>query len=121
MATGTLENVRGGSIFRMGGVTFGLEVCLDHLNGRLNSATDKNLVQIQLIPSAGAFIEPTNVVAGAVAFNVDGGGSDGDSAVYDSRRSDKEVPFDQWVAGPVTLGYFRKQGYVLRYPTVAIP
>jgi hypothetical protein len=66
----------GGSIFTIDGVTFGLEVCLDHAAstrsksaGRLNHAGN---IQVQLIPSAGMDINSLRTVAGGVVFNVDG-------------------------------------------------
>jgi hypothetical protein len=66
----------GGSIFTIDGVTFGLEVCLDHAAstrsksaGRLNHAGN---IQVQLIPSAGMDINALRTVAGGVVFNVDG-------------------------------------------------
>jgi hypothetical protein len=71
-----------GCIFAMDGITFGLEVCRDHLMGRLRDAKDRNGVQIQLITSWGAYIDPVYRLTNAVAFNVDG--SRGDSAVSPS-------------------------------------
>jgi len=67
----------GGSVFTMDGIRFGVEVCLDHLRGRLkNSDNSSQLkIQIQLIPSAGVLPkpDPTNFVA-PIVFNVDGSG-----------------------------------------------
>ena len=65
------ERGPGGCIFEMDGVTFGLEVCLDHGSGRLVKADDKDGVQIQLIPSAGMDIITTSTVPNAIVFNVD--------------------------------------------------
>jgi hypothetical protein len=66
----------GGSIFTIDGVTFGLEVCLDHAAtpgsdsaGRLNHAAN---IQVQLIPSAGMDIVSLKAIDGGVIFNVDG-------------------------------------------------
>ncbi|MGL4551513.1 MAG: hypothetical protein ACRC33_10030, partial [Gemmataceae bacterium] len=66
----------GGSIFTIDGVTYGLEVCIDHgatresnSSGRLEHAGN---IQIQLIPSAGMTIGRLRTVAGGVVFNVDG-------------------------------------------------
>jgi hypothetical protein len=66
----------GGSIFTIGGVTFGLEVCLDHAarvdsddTGRLEHAAN---IQIQLIPSAGMHIGAFRTVDRGITFNVDG-------------------------------------------------
>ncbi|HEV2325747.1 MAG TPA: hypothetical protein VGS10_17485 [Terracidiphilus sp.] len=61
----------GGSIFTIDGIKFGLEICLDHLNNRIPSGAG---VQIQLVPSAGAFLQQFACVSGGIAFNVDGGG-----------------------------------------------
>ena len=75
-ATKAAENVRerrDGCVFTMDGITFGLEVCLDHLKGRLAAAPDRAGVQIQLIPSAGASIKNPACVNGGIIFNVDGG------------------------------------------------
>ncbi len=64
----------GGSVFSIDGIRFGVEVCLDHLNGRLkNSKNSSQLnIKIQLIPSAGV-PQPvsTNFIA-PIVFNVDG-------------------------------------------------
>jgi hypothetical protein len=70
----------GGSVVTIDGITFGIEVCLDHLAKRLdnlyrNSANAGDpKVQILLIPSWGMTIgaAPCNTVPNAVLFNVDG-------------------------------------------------
>lgn len=66
----------GGCVFTVDGITFGLEVCLDHAatrsasnKGRLNHAAN---IQIQLIPSAGMTIGSLRTVQGGIVFNVDG-------------------------------------------------
>ncbi|MGE4047696.1 MAG: hypothetical protein AB7F35_22745, partial [Acetobacteraceae bacterium] len=59
----------GGSIFTIDGITFGLEICLDHLNNRLKGAEG---VQIQLVPSAGASLKQLACIPKGLAFNVDG-------------------------------------------------
>ncbi len=74
---GSASERMGGSVFHMDGITFGIEVCLDHLAGRLAADADRGRIQIQLIPSAGAYINKTNGVAcvsNGILFNVDGGG-----------------------------------------------
>lgn len=65
----------GGSVFTMDGITFGVEVCLDHLLGRLKASTGPKNIQIQLIPSCGVVPkpDPTKFVA-PIVFNVDGSG-----------------------------------------------
>lgn len=89
-AVGTEMNdsgLGGGCVFTMHGITFGLEVCLDHGNQRLwnfyhgankQARSGDSQVQVQLIPSWGMTIgscpsgsEVTTVVNGLV-FNVDG-------------------------------------------------
>lgn len=67
----------GNSIFQYGGITFGVEICLDHLMRRLRKsppAKDQQLVQIQLVPSAGMNIRNASVVAikDGYVFNCDG-------------------------------------------------
>lgn len=66
----------GGSIFTIDGITFGLEVCLDHAAstksptaGRLDHAAN---IQVQLIPSAGMWIQQFRTVKDGIVFNVDG-------------------------------------------------
>lgn len=84
------KNYGGESIFELGGITFGLEVCLDHGEQRLRKspvARGKNRVQVQLIPSAGMSINPAAIVAvtGGIAFNCDG-------AYYDPKLPDDYSP-----------------------------
>lgn len=67
----------GNSIFELDGITFGLEVCLDHAEQRLRKSPNKvgqNQIQIQLVPSAGMEICANAVVAmkGGLVFNCDG-------------------------------------------------
>lgn len=82
------SGIGGGSIFTIDGITFGLEVCLDHAKQRLKlyqPQPGENLIQVQLIPSAGMVIyhgQPdgrggnyANSVAcipNGLIFNVDG-------------------------------------------------
>jgi hypothetical protein len=61
----------GGSIFTIDGIKFGLEICLDHLYSRISPSAG---IQIQLVPSAGAFLQQFACVPGGIAFNVDGAG-----------------------------------------------
>ena len=70
-------NYDGLGIFNMGGITFGVEVCLDHLLKRLRQsppARNNSHVQVQLIPSAGMSIQDQSVVActNGYVFNTDG-------------------------------------------------
>lgn len=69
----------GGGIFSSCGLTFGLEVCLDHLEGRLSGAQlpGEPQIQVQLVPSCGMNIQPANVVIGpsGLVFGCDGLGN----------------------------------------------
>jgi len=74
---GSASERMGGSVFHMDGINFGIEVCLDHLQGRLAADSERGRIQIQLIPSAGAYINRKGGVAcvpNGILFNVDGGG-----------------------------------------------
>jgi hypothetical protein len=68
----------GGGVFTMDGITFGMEICLDHLNQRLKNSPDAKNILIQLIPSAGMDIKTGSVacVNRGLLFNVDGGRGD---------------------------------------------
>lgn len=70
----SVSELVGGTIFTMDGITFGLEVCRDHLIGRLSHSKESGKVLVQLIPSCGAFIETKFIacVPGGIVFNVDG-------------------------------------------------
>jgi hypothetical protein len=66
----------GGSIFTIDGLTFGLEICLDHIAsgaksdaGRLDHAGN---IQIQLLPSGGMSVKKFRTVKNGLIFNVDG-------------------------------------------------
>ncbi|WP_164018518.1 hypothetical protein [Pyxidicoccus trucidator] len=80
-----LSGAGGGSVFTMHGVTFGLEVCLDHAKDRLwnfyngpNKRAGDPKVQVQLIPSWGMSIggsdagKEVSALPGGLIFNVDG-------------------------------------------------
>lgn len=67
----------GGSIFLLDGITFGLEVCLDHARQRLVRAWPDSgdlFVQVQLVPSGGIIVEPTSIATrrNGLICNVDG-------------------------------------------------
>ncbi len=64
----------GGGVFNINGITFGMEVCLDHHKDKLKDASN---LQILLIPSAGMSIEKLKTIMGGVTFNVDGLRADG--------------------------------------------
>ena len=114
------EDVPGGCIFSMDGIKFGLEVCLDHLQGRLVSAPDRAGVQIQLITSAGAWIEAMCRCPNAIIFNVDGGGN-GSTALQDTRRTVPRIdPCGQLVV-PANGAYFPGNGTLTFYDPIALP
>jgi len=75
--TQSVSELVGGTVFTMDGITFGLEVCRDHLIGRLKHSDESGKVLIQLVPSCGAYIKPESVscVTGGIVFNVDGDGT----------------------------------------------
>jgi hypothetical protein len=66
----------GGGIFDCQGVTFGMEICLDHLWSRLWQVQlpGQRMVQVQLVPSGGASIDDVNVIVGpgGMVFACDG-------------------------------------------------
>ncbi|MCX6606713.1 MAG: hypothetical protein NTV52_24450 [Acidobacteria bacterium] len=65
----------GGSLFEMDGLSYGLEVCLDHRNKRLRNNAPAP-VRVQLVPSCGRSIVPAarKLVGNGFIFNVDGSG-----------------------------------------------
>lgn len=73
----TSTGLGGQSVFEMDGITFGLEICVDHANRRLRSSPPspgQMRVQVQLVTSAGLQIEEYAVacIKNGVIFNVDG-------------------------------------------------
>lgn len=71
------DGYSGGGIFVLDGITFGLEVCLDHAKYRLKFAwpnEDQYEIQIHLLPSGGMSILPPAAATceGGYIFNVDG-------------------------------------------------
>jgi hypothetical protein len=106
---GSANERMGGGIFNMDGITYGLEVCLDHLEGRLAAAPDKGRIQIQLVPSAGAYIEPGSVacVTDGIVFNVDGGaGAEVSVAVNASTGLTTKTSKGELPVGNVSQGCF---------------
>jgi hypothetical protein len=80
-----LNGLGGGCVFMMDGLTFGLEVCLDHAKDRLynfytgtNKRAGDPKVQVQLIPSYGmsfalsAAGREVTALPNGLVFNVDG-------------------------------------------------
>lgn len=128
--------IGGGSVFTQDGITFGLEVCLDHGQGRLlqfyasNPPAGTPRVQVQLIPSYGMSINAATVVCvtGGIAFNVDGK-NHGTSAVRVNKRKPGEPPLEPQQPLPrgkritVSVGHFFEAdtGEVRVYPAVDLP
>ena len=72
-------NYDGSGIFDLCAMTWALEICLDHGDGRLQRSPQlpgSHQVQLQLIPSCGMEVELDSVVTveGGLVFNCDGGG-----------------------------------------------
>jgi hypothetical protein len=113
------ERHAAGCIFDMDGVTFGLEVCLDHAKGRLKSAPDKDDVQVHLIPSAGMTIDDRYSCENAVIFNVDG--VRGDSDVVSRVAGPVRRITDRFRFGAQGKGaYFLNDGRIAIYHPQAI-
>lgn len=75
-------NYDGAGVFSLAGITWGLEVCLDHLGTvrRLQKSPQlpgENLIQLQLVPSCGMGVQAPSVVTqfGGYVFNCDGSGA----------------------------------------------
>ena len=71
------RNYGGEGIFEIDGICFGVEICADHYDQRLRKsavARGEARVQIQVIPSAGAYITKKSVVTvtGGLVLNCDG-------------------------------------------------
>ena len=72
-------NYDGAGVFSLAGITWGLEVCLDHLStvSRLQKSPQlpgRNLIQLQLVPSCGMSVQASSVITqtGGYVFNCDG-------------------------------------------------
>jgi len=72
-------NYDGAGVFSLAGITWGLEICLDHLGTvrRLQKSPQlpgENLIQLQLVPSCGMGVEAPSVITqfGGYVFNCDG-------------------------------------------------
>lgn len=130
----------GQGIFTMNGITFGLEVCLDHLTGRLRKsppATGDPLIQIHLIPSAGASIEEDAVACmkGGLIFNVDGnedtqvdrniGDHDDPNLQYahypNAIRILDDIDLDLSVVGSRWNSFFNSEGSILVFKEQGVP
>ena len=96
-----LSGIGGGSVFTIDGITFGLEICKDHLQSRLHifyngdstvapaippaATAAEPRVQVLLIPSWGASIGGGKIccVTNGLVFNVDGARHDSVARLYD--------------------------------------
>ncbi|MCF6282668.1 MAG: hypothetical protein L3J28_10775 [Candidatus Polarisedimenticolaceae bacterium] len=72
-------NYDGAGIFDLGGITWALEVCLDHGASRLQQSPQlpgESQVQIQLVPSCGMTVTQDAIITAidGLIFNCDGGG-----------------------------------------------
>jgi hypothetical protein len=67
-----IKNYDGAGVFTLDTLKYGVEICLDHLVGRLKKSGAK--VHVQLVPSAGMKLGVGGIVAqpDGYAFNVDG-------------------------------------------------
>lgn len=72
-------NYDGAGVFSLAGITWGLEVCLDHRDSvhRLQKSPQlpgENLIQLQLVPSCGMSVQAASVITqfGGYVFNCDG-------------------------------------------------
>ena len=112
----------GGMVFTMDGITFGVEVCLDHGQARLKNYYDPSVggappasepnVQIHLIPSCGVSIENPCVVTDGLVFNVD---TEHEAAQDASGGDITELDDDPIVGGPSTAAYFPSPGRIVVY------
>jgi hypothetical protein len=114
-----------GSIFVMDGITFGFEVCLDHLTGKLARAPDKGGVQIHLIPSAGMDIKDKNSSPHTIRFNVDGLRPWRNAGPQDRKNPCVLAPeqVDWWFhrTVPADATYFPYEGHIQAYKPLKIP
>jgi hypothetical protein len=115
-----------GCIFEMDGITFGMEVCLDHLAGRLSKAPDKGGVKIHLIPSAGMDIKDDKSDANTIRFNVDGIRQWRNAGPQDKRNPCLLAPdglVDWWFhrTVPAKGTYFPSDGHIQAFKPLTIP
>jgi len=96
----------GGSIFTIDGIKFGLEICLDHLNGKIPPGSG---IQIQLVPSAGAHIKQLVCVSNGIGFNVDGLKADCDMQVNTVGTPTKATPVSNAAPGGGSIKIFAPQ------------
>jgi hypothetical protein len=103
-----LSGQGGGSVITVDGITFGIEVCLDHGKGRLrdyynaNAQKGEPLLQVHLIPSWGMTIYNPKTVDKGLIFNVDGSRGDSEVRWYDGATYCCPTHRDQNSANPGT-------------------
>lgn len=124
----SVSGLGGQGLFSMAGITFGLEVCLDHAMGRLRGAPSRGAqVQVHLIPSAGMTILDDRVVCmkDGLIFNVDPAQAD-----LRTNTGTFAAPRTTPVAALSTHAHprkspwthvFQSDGQVLVYPTQRVP
>jgi hypothetical protein len=101
----------GASLFDMDGLSFGLEVCLDHGEKRLKRSASE--VRVQLVPACGKTIDDDaiHILPDGFIFNVDG-----DQVISAAQKEDKTaIPFDDYnfpSAVPEYLQLFDAAGFI---------
>jgi len=71
------QELDGDGVFEIGGITFGVEICLDHACQRLKLSTPEpgnNVMQVQLVPSCGMSVQFKSIAVqkGGICFGCDG-------------------------------------------------
>lgn len=139
-----LLNYDGAGIFELAGITWGLEICLDH-HGQVQrlqrspQQPGEKLVQLQLVPSCGMTLQPLSVIAqpDGYVFNCDGGGVASHSDLAQWGPPLNSLPLASSTAvdnAPIALGaqpstqqvdiaalYAAGAGAIHIYPACAIP
>jgi hypothetical protein len=135
----------GGCLFTIDGIEFALEICLDHLNGRVKTYADATpqlrVPQVHLITSAGAHIDQKYVftVENGLVFNVDGNGkSDININIGTNSRPalclhDNQLKHTFYLADAIHLWdvpdvyptdwntYYKDKGAILVYKSMPLP
>jgi hypothetical protein len=108
----------GGNIFTIDSITFGMEICLDHLYNTLQQGGAHH-IQVQLIPSAGLNIGHKDCVANGIVFNVDG--ARGDTDLQLNVGVNPQVAAAASYDFSASRTYFPDSGKVVIYPPQALP
>ena len=137
-------NYDGAGVFELAGITWGLEICLDHsgTERRLQKSPQlpgENLIQLQLVPSCGMGIQAPSVITqtGGYVFNCDGYGASRHSTLaqqipplttvaFSSSTPVNDAPVALQSTSPVSdvpisSLYAHGPGVVDIYPAAAIP